>query len=476
MARPVLGCAGLVTAAALTAALVPLPAAPASSVDNAPQDSPRQAGGVDELAIPAAPAEGRTREVDARLARTRTDPYRMVAVTWAGTGPAPARVEVRTRGRDGWSGWRELEVDHDGPAHGRTGGTVPLWTDRADGVSVRVTGAEDGAPDQLRVATIDPADGPVDAPPESARAGDPMRPPAFPGRPALITRQQWGADPDLGGTCDKPIYGKTTKAAIIHHTAGTNTYSRADSAGIVRGILAYHTKSRKWCDIGYNFLVDRFGRVYEGRDGGVAKPVRGAHSGDFNVNTVGVSMMGTFAKKLPSKRMRNAVTRLVGWRLGTNYVRPKGRVKMHGKRIGRISGHRDVTSTACPGARGYRWLPGLRNRVVRRLSRFDSPIQKRRKKLGARRTGAVFVGERRVEGGRRTRFRKGVMYWKRSTGAHFVAKGPLLRAYNNRGGVRGRLGFPQRDSRQTKRGATVRFQHGALVYDKSTGKVKARYW
>lgn len=477
MARPMLGWAGAATAAALAAALVPLPTTSASNADR-PARSSRPAAAVEERAVPAVlPAERTGGDVVARLARTRTDAYRMIAVTWAADGADPSHVEVRLRAGDGWSGWRHLDPADDGPARAPVEGTVPLWTGRADGVAVRVAADGGVAPDELRVSTIEPGPGPTTAPPARTGAGRPIGgPSAFPGRPAIVTREQWGADPDLGDRCDAPIYGRTTKAAIVHHTAGTNDYSRSESDDIVRGILAYHTQSQHWCDIGYNFLVDRFGRVYEGRDGGMAKPVRGAHAGDFNVNTVGISMMGSFENADVPQRLRNAVVRTIGWRLGTAYVRPRGHTTVYGKRIDRISGHRDVMPTACPGERGHRWLPRLRDRVAGYLSAFESPIQAKRDTLGARRTGPVFVGERRIAGGRRTRFARGVVYWNRDTGAHYLPDGALLRGYVDRGGAAGRFGFPERDSRRTGDGAVARFEHGELRYDRRTGTLTARYW
>src|SRR5207342_1405298 len=149
--------------------------------------------------------------------------------------------------------------------------------------------------------------------------------------------------------CWDPKYGHTFKAVVVHHTAGSNDYTRAESAAIVRGVYAYHTQSRGWCDIGYNFLIDRFGTVFEGRDGGIRRPVRGAHAGDYNVNTTGISLMGNFDTVDPTHAMKDSLVRMISWRLGAAYHRAYGHPFVFDHRIARISGHRDVMSTACPG-------------------------------------------------------------------------------------------------------------------------------
>ena len=248
----------------------------------------------------------------------------------------------------------------------------------------------------------------------------------------------------------------------------------------MRGIQAYHTQGRGWCDIGYNFLVDRFGRIFEGRKGGVKKPVRGAHAGDFNTDTMGVSMMGNFDTARLSQRLKNAVTRLVGWRLGTNYVAPRGRTTLVGKRLNRISGHRDVMSTACPGKHGYAWLPTLRKRTGKYLSRFKSEI---RDNLPRKRTGAVFVGEARLDGGRQTVFNRGRGYYTADAGAYFVPRSPLLRGYRARGGPGGDLGFPVTGYRKTKVDGVRRVttEHGRLFQNRNdkvfalTGRIERAY-
>ena len=522
MTRAVLG----IAVVAVTAALASPPPAASQTQSATPADPGRTT--LESTAVKPTAQRGDGGLV-AELSPRRTEPYAMVAVTWKKDDRA-VEVEVRTHD-DGWSRWRHLDSHDDGPSSGPTEGTVPLWVGSADGIAVRVRTERGAAPRDVRVLTIDPAGPSAGA--RGARlpsAGGPIgKPPKFPGQPAIITRKKWGADPNLGDKCFSPIYGKTTKAAIVHHTAGTNNYSRSDSVGIVQGVLAYHTQGRGWCDVGYNFLVDRFGRIFQGRAGGIARPVRGAHAGDFNTNTMGVSMMGNFDNSGLPRRLKNAMVRLVGWRLGTNYVNPRGKARVAGTTIKRISGHRDVMSTACPGHHGHQWLPRLRTRVKNHVSRFNSRIQAKRRNVGFKTIGAVFVGERRIKGGRRTSFNRAFIYSSPKTGAHYVPRGSMLRgywkrgatrrlgylvsdyhetkrkgvhrlgtqrarlfrnrggkvhalrgriksAYARRGGVTGKLGTPRSDSKHTKRAATAKFGNGQVRYDKRTNKLTVKYW
>jgi uncharacterized protein with LGFP repeats len=289
--------------------------------------------------------------------------------------------------------------------------------------------------------------------------------------PPMFTRKQWGADESQTDKCWQPIYGRSAKVVFVHHTVNSNDYSRSDGKAIVRSILAYHTQSRGWCDIGYNFLIDRYGRIYVGRKGGARLPVRGAHAGDYNTNSVGVSLIGNFEEARPTKRMKNALIRFIGWRLGTSYVRAHGKTKLNGKKFDRISGHRDAMSTACPGKYVYRWLPRLRDKVGHYLSEYRSPIRKRAAAMGKRKTGLVFRGEAKQNHGRRTGFRHGVMYAKADLGAHWLT-GATLHAYRQRNGTAGRLGFPATDLQPTDvdRVGVVVFEHGRMY---RIGKRKA---
>jgi hypothetical protein len=428
----------------------------------------RRTSGVSAKGSPMSAQEGAA--VVAELAPTATSDYAMVGVTWAaGTSDPGTTVRVATRTGGSWSAFEELEVEED-PADvdGTTGrgGTAPMWVGEADGVAVRVVSTTGQAPDDLQVTTVEP-DRTVDA--DSAKtsgAGAGARitgPVSYPQMPDVVTRREWGADPDLGDACWAPIYGRSVRAVVVHHTVNSNDYSRRDAPAIVRSIYAYHTQGQGWCDIGYNLLVDRFGRIYEGRRGGMRLPVRGSHAGDYNTDTVGISMIGDYDKVRPTRRLKNAMVRLVGWRLGTSYTPVYGRVRVYDRRVPHILGHRDVMSTACPGRFGYAFLPALRERVRDYLSEYDSRIKARAADLGRRTTGRIFVGEAATHGGYVTTFERGKMAFKPGLGAHWLS-GRILGAYESFGGVRGRLGFPRGDAQPIGATGVTRmlFEHGRL--------------
>ncbi len=124
------------------------------------------------------------------------------------------------------------------------------------------------------------------------------------------------------------MYDNGVRAGIVHHTAGSNDYLPEDSAGIVRSIYEYHTRMLGWCDIAYNALVDKYGQVFEGRAGGMTRPVEGAHTGGFNQNTWGVAMIGDFDTVPPTPIQLRTTGRLLGWRLGLDQVDPLGTVAL----------------------------------------------------------------------------------------------------------------------------------------------------
>ena len=110
------------------------------------------------------------------------------------------------------------------------------------------------------------------------------------GSPQIVSRTSWKADEEIRRA--PPRYAGAVYFAVVHHTAGSNTYSRAASPAIVRAIELYHVRGNGWNDIGYNFLVDRYGQVFEGRAGGIDRNVIGAHAEGFNTGSVGVAVIG----------------------------------------------------------------------------------------------------------------------------------------------------------------------------------------
>jgi len=297
------------------------------------------------------------------VARTAPLSFDMVGLHWRGLG----RVWFRTAGRAGsWSAWQPARPEaEDQPDRGTAEARAaagwklgnPYWTGPAARIQYRVSGRIT----RLRAYFI--------ASPVSTRA----RTLARPRTPGIIRRADWGADESIVRAT--PSYAERLRFAVVHHTAGTNSYTAAQSAAIVRGIQRYHVLSNGWNDIGYNFLVDKYGQVFEGRGGGVARNVVGAHAQGFNTGSVGVAVLGTYqAEGIPS-RARAAVGRLLAWRLDVAHVDPLSSLTFgsYGNerfpagtkvRLRAVSGHRDTGSTSCPGASLYGQLPRLARAVA----------------------------------------------------------------------------------------------------------------
>ncbi len=188
----------------------------------------------------------------------------------------------------------------------------------------------------------------------------------------MITRAEWGAGPQA---CT-PGVASGLVGAVLHHTADPNTYTTvAQAMQQICNDQAYHINSMGWCDIGYNFLVDKWGNIYEGRAGSIQEPVIGAHAGGFNTGTVGIAMIGTYSDVTPSAAMQEAVAQVIAWRLAAYHRDPAGTMTYTTSggsdkyaagttvTLPVVMGHRDVYLTACPGNAGYATLPSVRARA-----------------------------------------------------------------------------------------------------------------
>jgi putative cell wall-binding protein len=331
----------------------------------------------------AAPPSPRVLSADATATGTTVElPGRVDMAGVSFRGPANAEVSLRASD-DGttWTRWTDLG---DGSAEGPdrqshefdgTRATQPVWTGSARYVQVRADG---GA--VLRDVEVHGVD--VKGHGESTLSkivrglkgvfrSSPPAAAAMTDQPPIVTRAQWGADESIRR--DDPSYGKV-QFAVLHHTVNANDYTAAEAPALIRGIYTYHVKTNGWDDIGYNFLVDRFGTIYEGRYGGIDKPVIGAHAEGFNTYSTGVSMLGTFTSVSPSAAMIDAVESLMTWRLDVAHVDPLGKATVVSKGSGKypagtsvtvngIIGHRDVGTTSCPGDLGYAKLAAIRAAV-----------------------------------------------------------------------------------------------------------------
>ena len=301
-------------------------------------------------------------------------PFTALVLQWRQSGPGEIKARVATSSAPGrWGASEELHDDADvanrvRPPDGglRTSGL--LWTGEARCARVIMRMPSGTRVWDSRALLIDSS-----APPHSVAT----RPrPARALRPGIVTREEWRANESLRNC--PPAYARRIKAGFVHHTAGSNSYSRSESDDVVRAIYLYHASIRGWCDVGYNFLVDRFGTVYEGRSGGMSLPVIPAAQAGFNRGAFAVAVMGNFEQSRPPRPARKALKRLLAWRLDVAHLPAEGRTRMVSTggsttrypagtrvRLRVINGHRRTGYTACPGDRLARLLPRLRPAVAR---------------------------------------------------------------------------------------------------------------
>ncbi len=314
--------------------------------------------------------------------------YGAVGVTWSPQSTLAddeITVQVRTRTDDEWSDWTDVQyhAEH-GPdpesEEGRSArpGTDALLVGEVDQVQARtVTASGVAQPDDLRLAVVAPGDSShtaVEAPEIDTSkldqdeldgavidsdAGDlALSAGTVTKKPKIFSRKQWGANEKMRDGA--PRYYEV-HAGFVHHTVNANNYTKAQVPAIIRGIYAYHTQTRGWSDVGYNFLVDRFGRIWEGRAGGVDRPVVGAHTLNYNEYSFAMSAIGNFDVVQPPQVMVDAYGELMAWKLSLHGVDATSTKQRVGSRnFPAINGHRDAASTACPGRYLYAKLGEIR--------------------------------------------------------------------------------------------------------------------
>lgn len=318
--------------------------------------------------------------------------FNLVGMTWAeGERPIEPGLAVRTR-KDGedWSRWAPVATHaEDGPDPGtdeaRVAGMAnPLWAGEADWVQYRSSERLRGVELHLinTAGTATPADrlrtelrGAVNtalasvAGALSAKLAGAAEP-----KPGIVARADWGAE-----DC-KPrssaAYGQV-RAAYVHHTVNPNDYTREEAPQIVLAMCRYHRNTNGWNDLGYNFVVDRFGTIYEGRAGGTEAAVIGAQAEGFNSYSTGIANIGTFTDVPQSQAALEAMARLIRWKLPLHGYPTSGTAVMvsagggtnrypanRSVRVPRVLGHRDTNATACPGTMLYAQLDELRSMVA----------------------------------------------------------------------------------------------------------------
>ncbi|NNF55495.1 MAG: DUF4214 domain-containing protein [Acidimicrobiales bacterium] len=292
------------------------------------------------------------------------------------------QMAIRSGDEDGWSEWALLHSDGEEGPDGLPGGegsgsaaaegagaVGPIWV--GEGAKHVEVVLMDGDVSAVRVEALDApgaSSSLISSPSASAKVAA-----TWGAQPTIHSNSEWGSpgyQRQNSGCEDGPRYTNSLRAMVVHHTVTTNNYSQAEVPKLLQGIHRFHTGTRGWCDVAYNFLVDKFGTLWEGRSGGIASPVIGGHSRGFNDNTFAVALLGQHQSNVkspaparPSSAQLQAVQALGAWKLRLHGVDPNGTTLLKNTAIGgvlkhpsseyvkvpTIMGHRDLGVTSCPG-------------------------------------------------------------------------------------------------------------------------------
>lgn len=323
------------------------------------------------------------------LDKEDTQSFSMVGVSWTGADGEAVTAQIRVKDLESgeWTEWAELTVDPAAMGAGSDeirSGTAPYWFGISSGVEVAVTIPDGSDVHDVKLTLIDPKKVAQDANAQQATPNATAG--ATAAMPPVYSRAQWGADESQSGW--SPQYSGDLKAVTIHHSADGNNYSMDDVPGIMRSIYRYQAVTLGWGDIGYNVVVDKFGRAWEGRKGGLDSTVMGAHAGGFNTNTWGLSMLGNYDLVNVPAAVKEKLAQLIAWKFSMYGVNPLGTTTLtqqggggttakykNGQAVSlnTIFGHRDTGSTVCPGQYGYAMLPSLRARVAQIMATLPPP-------------------------------------------------------------------------------------------------------
>lgn len=431
------------------------------------------------------------------------DRVSVVGVSWKGENPNP---EVRSLKDGKWSSWEKLEAEDDGPDANSAEGKQAAEAE-ASSEAIPVAGAEkiqvrsasktaDTSNMQVKTTSTEVTDSDDKVAAEHTNTsgtdnltksgtneeGSFLKATAqsastnVPGFGNIVTRKQWGANEKLVRCkTDQTNY---VKGIYLHHTSGSNSYSRSQAPAIIRSYLAFHTQDRKWCDIGYNFLVDKYGTVYEGRAGSIDKAITGAHASGFNSGTLGISVLGTYNGAPPSKSALSSVKRVIAWKAKQYGFDPTGKMTLtsgggstskyqKGKKVtlNVISGHKDTSYTDCPGTSYYKKLPTIRKEVKAMLKSAPKTYPT---------TGAIgtYYSKHRTTMGKSIavqhklsspagyyqKFEKGTVYSASKAGTHSVLKANGAVDNFKRVGYEKKVGFPTADQRKLAKRSDATYQ------------------
>ena len=344
------------------------------------------------VVVPAGTQAQVTREISMRpdavtgaVARTRVvtldRPAESVVAYWRGNPQAEVTLALST---DGETCGPEQDAGRDELGSERRDGTTYGALRSAHGaVAVRVTTDRPIA----RLTVLGLSDGETTTRSSAARPAAAAE--AATTEPTVVARGTWGADPAYMTWA--PQF-HATKKLVVHHTDTSDDYTdRAGAEAQIRSIYYYHSVTQDWGDIGYNFLIDKFGNIYEGRysrdyaganptgDDATGRGVTGAHTGGWNSGSVGVALLGTMTTHDATPAARDALERLLAWEAGRNGIDPQATQPFVNPVSGatittpNIAGHRDYAATACPGDTFYPTLPALRAATAARIDGTPAP-------------------------------------------------------------------------------------------------------
>ncbi|CAA9534976.1 MAG: hypothetical protein AVDCRST_MAG85-4020 [uncultured Solirubrobacteraceae bacterium] len=309
-------------------------------------------------------SDGKARAASAVTTVDAGRPFDVVGLRWT-AAPDHPHVELRVRVDGRWKRWVDV------PAHHSARGSDPVLAAGADAVQLRGTRGIRGL--RLRFVRV-----------KGSERAAPRARAAQSGPPPIVPRAQW----DPGNQCaprDTPTMG-SVQMAFVHHTVSANDYAPEQSAQMVLGICRFHRNSNGWDDVGYNFFVDKYGQLFEGRAGGIDQPVVGAQAQGWNSQSTGVANLGTYEDVPQTDQALDAMSRLLAWKLplhgapvtgtvtlasggGETNRHPKGQAVTYE----RISGHRDGNATACPGEMLFGQLPRVRQMAAGRAPAVIGP-------------------------------------------------------------------------------------------------------
>jgi hypothetical protein len=299
--------------------------------------------------------------------------FNAVAPSWQAALPlgGAMQVEARVWANDEPSPWLPLDVELIAQK-GRFFPETPLLVPGGLRFQVRITltaAPDGGSPilDQIAVTAIDASAGPTTSQAKAATRPGEVGPQAVP-QPAIIPRAGWGADESLRYDDDGyllwPLTYRDVEKIVVHHTVSSNDYDEDEAAGLVRAIYYYHAVSRGWGDIGYNYLADKYGNLYEGRYGGPG--VVGGHVYGYNYGSVGIGAVGSYGNtstsEWPTAATMTALANLSAWEAERSTLHPLESAPFYDTAPPNLAGHRDYPpgTTACPGDYLYVELPSLR--------------------------------------------------------------------------------------------------------------------